>query len=464
MIKNERGYALVLVLVVMLALFMLGTALIGVSTSQVKEAVKQQERVQAYYLAYSGALAVKEWVISGEEVPEGESDPVDLDVGSFEVEVNEVGNQLTITSRGTVDGFTETVSVTLNRQPGGSNGGLPFPTDMAVFSNTIINMPNGTIYGPIGTNETETNSIQLSGGASVHGNVWVGPDASEDILYLAHNSINVGDIYELSDQRNYQMPEFPDYPTDYPVYSDTTIAEDQWNSHQLVENGFLNGSHWLLQDSYNLNTLSIDGDYTFTEILMNNDYELFFDLGGEDRNIIVDHLNLVNGHISLIGGGSLTIYVKDQISFGSSSLLNAKNNSGSQSDIDRLKIYYKGDNPIALTGGQKVHGSLFSSSQSANLSFGNGSGFYGTVVTNASNVYLDGGTQAVVRVLYAPNSHVNLGGGANLTGSIIANSYEMSGGGIVTYDEAINDIDIPFFDGNGSDYSDSWGDPFWIGE
>ncbi len=159
MIKNERGYALVLVLVVMLALFMLGTALVGVSTSQVREAAKQQERVQAYYLAYSGANAVVEWVKSGEEVPEGVSDEIELDVGSFYVEMEEDGNTLTITSHGTVDGYTETVVVTLNRQPGGSNGGLPFPTDMAVFSNTTIKMPNGTIYdGPIGTNETETNS------------------------------------------------------------------------------------------------------------------------------------------------------------------------------------------------------------------------------------------------------------------------------------------------------------------
>ncbi len=61
MASKENGYALVLVMVVMLVLFMLGTALIGVSTSHVREAVKQQERVQAYYLAYSGANAVAEW-------------------------------------------------------------------------------------------------------------------------------------------------------------------------------------------------------------------------------------------------------------------------------------------------------------------------------------------------------------------------------------------------------------------
>ncbi len=155
MIKNERGYALVLVLVVMLALFMLGTALIGVSTSQVKEAVKQQERVQAYYLAYSGANAVVEWVMSGEDVPEGESETVELDVGSFYVVVSENNNELTIVSRGTVDGYTEEVKVTLTKvttetgQPGGSS----HPAfDYALFSKNQLSTPHNvnidaSIYG-----------------------------------------------------------------------------------------------------------------------------------------------------------------------------------------------------------------------------------------------------------------------------------------------------------------------------
>ncbi len=457
MLKNEKGYALVLVLIIMIIFFMLGTALIAVSTSQVKEAVKQQERVQAYYLAYSGANAVAEWVMSGNDVPEGESEVVELDTGSFFVDVVENGNQLIITSHGTVDGFTETVSVTLSKESG---NGFLFPPDMALFSNDTINMPNGTIIGSIGTNATESNSIHLSGGASISGEIWVGPGASEDILDVAHY-IDVSEPQELNEPSNYEMPDFPDYPTDYPVYPDTTISCCPSNSHKIVDNGKLNGNHWLLQ---NYNTIDLHGDYEFTEIIMTNDYEIFFDLGGGDRNIVVGHLNLSNGHISLIGGGSLTIYVKDQISFGSASLLNAKNNIGTQSDIDRLNIFYKGDNPISLTGGQKVHGSLYSVSELANLHFGNGSGFYGNVVTGGSNVYLDGGTEAVVRVLYAPNSHVNLGGGAALKGTIIANSFEMSGGAKVIYDDAINDIDLPFLDRDGEVDSENWGNPYWSGD
>lgn len=202
MIKNETGYALVLVLVVMLALFMLGTALIGVSTSQVREAVKQQERVQAYYLAYSGANAVVEWVMNGGDVPDGKAGPVELDVGSFEVEVEEVGNQLTITSHGTVDGFKETVVVTLTRQTGGTGGGFPFPTDMAVFSmsdgstGTVIKLSGSTsIIGSVGTNSAVENTIEF------------GPSANIEIDGNLYSMIDHGDPYsdnwEAPDPNNY---------------------------------------------------------------------------------------------------------------------------------------------------------------------------------------------------------------------------------------------------------------------
>ncbi len=514
MVSKENGYALVLVLVVMLILFMLGTVLVGVSTSQVREAVKQQERVQAYYLAYSGANAVAEWITSDSSntVPEGPSAPVTIGAGSFVVGVvaSNSGNTLTITSQGTVDGYTETVVVTLTRQTGGS-GGFPLPTDMAVFSNTTINMSNGTIVGPIGTNATNSSAILLTGDPSITGDVWVGPGASADIVDKPH-WVDLSQPQDLDKPRNYEMPDFPEYPdtpTNISLYPDTIIELNQWNSHKLVENGFLNGNNYLLGDSYNLNTLLINGNYKFTEI--NLRYNLYLDLGGEDRIIVVDklnisgsgrlyfkgggnltiyvkdelklgdetmfnfdleggehtivvgHLNLINGHVNLAVEDSLTIYVKDQISLGSGSTIN-KTVPVSQSNTEKLKIYYKGVNPVTLDGSQEIHGSIYSVSESAVLTLTAGGAFLGSIVSGG-NVILDGGSDAVVRVLYAPNSHVTLGGGAYLSGSIIANSFSMSGGSEVIYDASINDADIPFFDGtNGNDASDNWGSPIWAGE
>lgn len=158
MFKNEKGYALVLVLIIMIILFMLGTVLIMVSTTQVREAVKQQERVQAYYLAYSGAKAVAEWVMDPEndEQPSGTSAPMDMGAGSFIVHVVESvnGDTLTITSHGTVDGYTETVVVTLTKTISETNHGNHPAFDYALFSKSGINTPSGayidgSIYGEV---------------------------------------------------------------------------------------------------------------------------------------------------------------------------------------------------------------------------------------------------------------------------------------------------------------------------
>ncbi len=57
----------------MLTLFMIGPALLSVSTSQVREAMKQQEWMQVYYVGCSGEIAVAEWVMTGGIVYECES-------------------------------------------------------------------------------------------------------------------------------------------------------------------------------------------------------------------------------------------------------------------------------------------------------------------------------------------------------------------------------------------------------
>jgi type II secretory pathway pseudopilin PulG len=181
MLKNEKGYALVLVIITMLIMAILGTVLISVSTSQVREAVKQQERVQAHYLAYYGAKATVDWIMSGNTIPQGSSTAVTLDNGSFTVNVDTSNqDQIIIEAQGTVNGYSETIYVTLTRQGGGSTGGFPFPTDTAVFSisdgnsgNPVISLTGSShIEGNIGTNSSVANTIVFGPSTSVDGNLY----------------------------------------------------------------------------------------------------------------------------------------------------------------------------------------------------------------------------------------------------------------------------------------------------
>ncbi len=56
--KTESGYAMPLVLITIFVLSLLGTTLWHISTTSVKQAVMEENKMQAYYLARSGAEIV----------------------------------------------------------------------------------------------------------------------------------------------------------------------------------------------------------------------------------------------------------------------------------------------------------------------------------------------------------------------------------------------------------------------
>ncbi|WP_106767475.1 pilus assembly PilX N-terminal domain-containing protein [Paenibacillus faecalis] len=63
MIKNERGFALPMVLILVTALSILGMTLLGVSVSQASRTVYQEKKEQAFYIAKSGADAIASYII-----------------------------------------------------------------------------------------------------------------------------------------------------------------------------------------------------------------------------------------------------------------------------------------------------------------------------------------------------------------------------------------------------------------
>ncbi len=446
MIKNERGYALVLVLVIMLALFMLGTALISVSTSQVREAVKQQERLQAYYLAYSGANSVVEWVMDDGDVPVGTSDVVQLDMGSFYVKVDEDNDIFTVTSYGTNNGYTETVNVSLTRQVTGTNGGFPFPTDMAVFATAqgssvrpAIEITGSTIVdGPIGTNSTGANSVQFGWSTYLNGDLFIGSGSDPDIVVQQsnHQTGNVdGGIYTIQNERAYPELVFPDFPTGL---IDRGSYTADW--YPIPP-----GGHRISEDGY------------YSSISVPN--QLTIDVGNEDRIIRVGTLDVSGGSLDNIiinrtGNGRLILYVDSTFIFGGAATIN---NNGS---TEALILYYAGSNTVNFIGNERFFGNVFV--KEADLVIGGSAGITGNILTGGENVEINGAADAYTRLLYAPNAHVKMTGSSKLRGLIIANTFDGGSGNrvAVTYepiDESIFPFDFSLFQ-NGSSNNGGSGD------
>ncbi|MCB2355924.1 PilX N-terminal domain-containing pilus assembly protein [Clostridium estertheticum] len=467
---GHRGSALLVVLLVMVVVSLLGMTLLTVTSINFKMTGKERDNQAVYYIAEAGInYEMNEITSNVEGVYNNSTDANDffsnLETGYlYSTSVNEfekvlgvtpyayikfTGTRLkditsyTIESTGNIGNSKRTVwkSFEIKWIP---KSGFNIPNDMAIFSNTTIKMTSGIINGPVGTNSIIPKSISLTQGAVINGQIYVGHGGGKEVLSV-DEGIKVSEPQELTKTRIFKMPDFPAAFPNYPIYPNKTVSSDQYNSHKLVDGDKLNINSWILKNQYKVNTLILGGNYKFTEIYADQDLELNLDIGDQNRSIVVGNLNLNNGHLNIIGTGTLTIYVENNITFGSSSSINAKNNSGNQSDINHLNIYYKGTNPITLSGGQKVNGSLFS--KSANIGFGAGSGFNGTIVTGGTDVSISGGANAVTRVLYAPNARVYFDQGGSLTGSVIANSIEMVGGPVVTYASTDN-MDLPFFPPN----------------
>lgn len=129
-LNNEKGSTLALVLIVMAVLSVLGAAVLNVAVAETRFAVRAEDRLQAYYIARSGAQAVAEYMMSvppadANKLLDRTSDPnYQIGGGSFVVTVSQSTELdsvsiVTITSVGEYRGATQTVKIRVSTSPGG---------------------------------------------------------------------------------------------------------------------------------------------------------------------------------------------------------------------------------------------------------------------------------------------------------------------------------------------------------
>ena len=135
-LRKENGSVLVLALVVMLSLLLLGGALIQYAVFNFRAVAVDEQLMQAYYIARSGADAMAEAIITDPTILDdiglpATSEATSLGNGTFVVSINETGGNLNIVSTGEVNGLTQVVSLVLNTAGGG--GTVP-DFDMSIYA------------------------------------------------------------------------------------------------------------------------------------------------------------------------------------------------------------------------------------------------------------------------------------------------------------------------------------------
>jgi hypothetical protein len=403
--KGEKGSALITVLIVMGVLTVLGAALLHYSLTDNLQVFNDEKRMQAHYLARSGAEAVADYIMKNpdgaDELLGKKTESVELGEGTFQVEVTKKDNgELLIESTGEVDDFERKVKLTLKPCS-------PFDAALFGIDGITINGKPG-IDGDIATNSTEENKINMNKNAldEIKGVIKVGPGADPSkVIRIKGGSLPEGKAGNLDEIKNYSLPSFPEFPDD------------------LVDRGSIENGR-------------IDNDGKYSDIIVGNLLTIYTGPADEERNIRVGKLK-VNGNIVIEGEGKLNLYVDQEFDLNKGSINNEDN-------VDALIMYYKGQNKLKITDGE-FYGSIYTAT---------GFLFSGNVII-VGNIISGGiddkfqctGSSSVKGNIYAPNAIINLNGNANIIGAVIAKQIKLNGTGNNDYKiEYNNDILFPFSD------------------
>ncbi|GBF32765.1 type IV fimbrial biogenesis protein PilX [Desulfocucumis palustris] len=248
-INNQRGIALVSVLIFITVASLLGTTVWYASTRDTSHAKSDENNTQAYFFARSGVEMAISLIKSGHCNDMEPEDKVEfygqLD-GSFSEELTDdynikFGIELDDADRFIIDsigivrngvaGAAEAQNELKYAIPrneiddsdggGGDAGGGEGDKLWALFSNELITL-NGSagIIGNVATNATASNSVNFAYSCYINnGNLYIGPGADwHQVVKFdgwergPDTNIPDGEIINLPSYRNYPLPAFPGYP------------------------------------------------------------------------------------------------------------------------------------------------------------------------------------------------------------------------------------------------------------
>ncbi|MBZ4665931.1 hypothetical protein [Mahella sp.] len=485
--KGSKGSALMLTVMISLTLLTLAAGMSFYAVAEVKQTALQQKKLDAYYVARSGAEAAVGWLTSLDSDQAADlsfpiqSNETPFGNGSFRIAVEDAGDTLLVTSTGRVkdtNGYIEDeMSVALDKVRSSHTADIEY----AIFARSnITTSGGGNVSGDIAVASDASRAISISGNPSLQNCVIHIPEgANPNVVIDKPNWYDLPPVEtDISEDGAYELPTspspiaFPVFPNDLPAKEGIELGKDQ--KERTIQGSAL---YNYIKIAYKGCMLTIDAQ--------------------SDTVIRIKELNISSdGKIKITGGGRVTLYIDSYTGSGGFFIesqhpenvaiywRNSFQPSG-QSTIDgdvhvegnvnisagvtvKGDIYMSGSNVsisgganiagdirsgnavVNLSGGAKIGGDIYTSGSKVGLSggisvggsiyggntdiiFSGGATVEGNIVTAGDTVNMSGGTDIVNGVLYAPAATVNMSGGAAITGGLIADTVNMSGGPTITY-------------------------------
>ncbi|KYG89114.1 hypothetical protein A0U40_13910 [[Bacillus] sp. KCTC 13219] len=322
----------------------------------------------------------------------------------------------------------------------GETGQTPdgFPEGYAaIVSGNIILSGSGSIRGGAASKEgnisiTGPSTGRISGDVSIQNiqNISIPREGRNDTNQTAFINSNYAIVPNLNiDPRSYLSPTF--FPDDKFAaanslsYAPKHTIGDQWNPYDVIDNqGNYNAPHTWRDSNYKLNLSTGSSTIKFKNFTVDTGNEFIIDVGdNREVDIYIDNLNIKNGNITIRGNGKLNIYAKNITAF-----VGPFNQNGNSS---QLTIYHQGSSQVNLGSHSKISGSFIN--KSSNMILTSGAAIYGNIVSGGRNIEISGGVPTNGQYILAPNATLNLKEGGNITGIVVVDNINSSGGTSITY-------------------------------
>ncbi|GEN50648.1 pilus assembly PilX N-terminal domain-containing protein [Alkalibacterium pelagium] len=435
--KNEDGSGLILALMTLMVLSVLGAALGAITIGGYRLSSVNRDTTSAYYIAEAGVNQayeeIEELVIENQNESRSHffskidnhkyKDGITLE--NFQSQFNtspvskvtlkHVGEEgdtksYILQSEGNVDGRKRLVEKTFDVTWTDNSPGVTFPV-----------IPEGA--------SLIANSYMYISGNELVGNVVINTTQNESVS-LTYTNVSKATFLYSPGADPARIINFPDWNRPNRRAMDSPVV---WSNFTNVVSDFpeipvfsppIGNKNLRLNGGVPPTVIDLKEDTSYETIELNSERVLRFDVGDKDLRITVNELLMNNGHIEIVGEGSLTIFVKNKMPFGSSSTLNRNAHQS------KLSLYYAGASALNFSGAQRINGSIHI--KQADINVQGGAGINGVIFTAGKKVYFDGGTFSSP-LIFAPNANVELIAGANFEGIILGERISMDGGAIVKY-------------------------------
>jgi len=439
LLKNEKGIAMGMAIIIGLVITITGIALWQASTNGTIQVEGDENRTQAYFYSKSGVELAVGLLQDNPDYLSPENPPVTFygklsdtafsrtDTGDYniKIEIERDDNNYFIRSTGIVNvaGAKESqatanslgflISVKQLKESAGivsGGGGQVPPLDMIFSLGEIELTGSSQIVGNTGTNSVEPGSVTLTWSTAIDGLLYIGAGGDPATVINATNrpgNLPKGSAL-LPSTRSFPLPEFPEFP-DLPSKG---VMEAGWR--HIPEGGF-----------------QINESGFYNRINVSN--ELTINIGEEDLLIRTENLSVSgDGKIKVnrTGQGRLILYVEDTFNINGSGKINA---NGHYNDV---VMYYAGGGTPTIGGDTEFVGSIYA--LNSNFIIANSGGIVGHIVTGGNTLTVSGTADANVRALYAPHADLTVQGSGKIKGAVIAKSIKVLGDGRIYYDDSMN--------------------------